>query len=790
VPPPFLNKIYFYKILLPVIFTWMLSTIVNAKTTSGFHEVIVNGVTQSGFAFLVFDDNDHTYMALRDFMDLHFVVSPASVMRDGVELIPLFGQQGLTVTRDDSEHPILKLEVTPEWYASTRVNLNAPHQGKPIAAPPGALLNYNVQANQTHYNSYIHGNNTLENDHVTVSSSQNLAVFGQQGFLQILTTLTSIGDTNQEFSRLATTYLHDNEEQLTTLSVGDGVVQSSTGVPAVRYGGMSWQSNFDLDPTFSTLETPTIFDEARLPSTLEFFLNDRRVGAPISVQPGSFEISGLPTVNSSGQVNVVIRDALNNERIVVIPYIHSARLYRKGVHAFSYTVGELRPELEHYENPFVATSQRWGLTRQLTLGLGATASADRQSLGTTATFLLPGHVIGDVSVAVSNSETGTGQQLGTSAQWQSGAASAGVSVTHSSESFRLLGDGINTQDIPRDEVQLFAARSMDNVGSVSATWGRRSIWSGNNQTVSSIGWSKSFQVFVLSLNALHSDDGLTENTTLMLAISVPLQSLGFASSSIQKNGNDLSMRADYASPPVTNTGVAYRAGMMSDLPIGGDKQPAYYGAMDGRSSVGEHGVYIEDRPQEEAWRAYTAGSFGVLAGRTFVAPPITSGFALVTTGDAPDIPVYRWNLPVAVSDSHGQAIVTTLSPYQDNLLAVRSEEIPFEYRITSSELTAVPRGRGGVLVEFNMIREQPALLTLQRPNGQPIPVGAVVKIMETGETASVGFRGETYLANLPEQVEVDVTDQQNHCHFFIKRPPATDPQLRLGPYVCDLKVVP
>jgi outer membrane usher protein len=788
VPPLFHNKIYFYKAL-QVIFIWMLSTMANAKITSGFHEVIVNGIKQPGFAFLVFDDNDYAFMALRDFMDLHFVVSPPTVMRDGVELVPLFGQKGLTATLDPVDL-VLKLDVAPEWYASTRVNLNIPHPGKPVAAPPGALLNYDLQATQTHYKDYISDNNTIGNDHVTVSSSQDLAVFGSQGFLQILTTLTSIGDTNQEFSRLATTYLHDNEEQLTTLSVGDGVVEPSTGVPGVRYGGISWQTNFDLDPTFSTLETPTIFDEARLPSTLEFFLNDRRVGTPLPVQPGSFEISGLPTVDSSGQVNVVIRDALNNERIVVIPYIHSARLYREGLHGFSYTVGELRPELERYENPFVATAQRWGLTRQVTLGLGAAASAERQSLGTTATFLLPGQVIGDVGVALSNSEAGTGQQMSTSAQWQSGAASAGASVTHSSENFRLLGDEINTVGIPRDELQLFAARSIGNVGSVSATWGRRSIWSGDTQTVTSIGWSKSFQVFILSLNALHSDDGTTGSTTLMLTISVPLQSLGFASSSIQKSGHDLSMRADYASPPVTNTGVAYRVGMLSDLPIGGDKQPTYYGAMDGRSSVGEHGVYIEDEPQQETWRAYTAGSVGVLAGRTFVAPPITGGFALVTTGDAPDITLYRWNLPVAVSDSHGQAIVTTLSPYQDNLLAVRPEEVPFEYRITNTELTAVPRGRGGVLVEFNMVREQPALLTLQLPNGQPVPVSAVVKIMETGETALVGLRGEAYLENIPEQVEVEVSDQQNHCHFFIKHPPTTDPQLRLGPYVCDLQASP
>ncbi|EMS81581.1 fimbria/pilus outer membrane usher protein [Desulfotignum phosphitoxidans] len=750
--------------------TWMLGGTVMANGISGFYAVVVNGVPEPGFVFVVFDEKTRPYMALKDFTALGFASDVPAVTRDGMKVVPLFGRNGLKATVDP-ERFVITLDILPGWYTGTRINLNAPHPGTPMPAPPGALLNYGLQVNDT------------DPGILTMGSNQSLALFGAQGMFQITTAATSIGRPDQKFSRLGTTYLRDNEEKLTTLLVGDGVMQPRVGVPGVRYGGISWQSNFDLDPTFSTLETPTIFDEARLPSTLEFFLNDRRVGTPLSVAPGPFEISGLPTVDTSGQVKVVIRDALNNERIVTIPYIHTERLFRQGLHSFSYTAGLLRPELDDYQTPFLASAHRWGLTRRLTLGLGGTVSADNESLGAKATFLLPGNSIGETSLAQSISEAGSGYQVGASVHWGAEVSSAGASISYASDDFRLLGDTVESPGRPRNDLRVFAARSLENLGSVSASWGRLSTWDNRTRTILGAGWAKSFRNFSVSLNGLRSDD----DTTVLLTLNVPLGSRGFVSTSLQQQKDAVTMRAEYTSPPVTDKGMAYRLGLSSDLSSNDDNQSSYFAGVDARSALGEHGLDIEVRPDREAWRMRTSGSLGVLAGRTFFAPPINSGFALVTTGDAPGIPLYRWNLPVAVSDSRGQALITTLSPYQENLLAVRPEEVPLEYRITRTEITAVPRGRGGVLVEFPMLRERPALLILHLPDGRPVPAGARVKVLMSGETALVGLRGEAYLTDLPEEAELEVTHQGSFCHIIVKRPDTTDPQPRLGPYTCDLE---
>lgn len=764
------------------LFLCMLDTAAGANISSGFYGVVVNGVMQAGFALLVFDAQSRSYMAKQDFLTLGFSKTVPSVMQDGMPLVPLDGHEGMLVTIDNKRQRV-SLNVEADWYAPTRLNLNATQPGEALPAAPGALFNYSLQVSGR--------------DHapVSLSSTQVLSWFSSAGFFQLTTAMKSVDSTQasardmaeKKFTRLGTVFVRDDPEKLSTLSVGDDVLQASTGVPSVRYGGISWQSNFRLNPSFSTLETPTLFDAARLPSTLEFFLNDRRVGSPITVAPGPFEISGLPTVGVNGMVKVLIRDALNNERVVVVPYLQTPSLYRQGLHGFSYTAAWLRPDLDRYETPFLASSHRWGVTRRVTLDAGAALSTHQSSAGAGATVALFGQAIGNVNLAFSRSPSGTGQKLGASVQWQDSRLSMGASYSHASSAFELLGDVWKARNRPRDDMRFFAARALGSeLGSVSISWGRLSAWSGKSRSISSVGWTKSFGGAHVSLSAARSPDG----SLLQFMVNIPLDRGVFLSTSVQKHKSGTSARTDFANAAATGNGVAWRVGVEASGVETSPERSRFFAGMDMRSDFGEHGLDLVRTPNGASWRARTAGSLGLLAGHRFYGPPIHGGFALVSTGDAPDIPIYRWNLPVAVSDSQGMALVTTLNPYQKNLLAIKPEEVPLQYRVASNEITAIPRGRGGVLVNFSIVRERPAVLVLASPDGQPLAIGARVHVLSSGETASVGLRGEAYLQNLPAKTEVEVRVKQKKCRVAIDSPLTTDPQPRLGPFVCDLREAP
>lgn len=762
-----------------------------AQGGDGFHGVVVNGVAQSEFALLVFDPQARPYMAADDFKRLGFASNPPSQQRQGLVVVPLAGHQGLSVRIDHNAMRVW-LEVEPHWYGPTRLNLRAPLASQPVAAPAGALLNYSVQASRTHLRSHARAN--APPPALAWASSQTVSVFGPAGQLQwhsAVRSASSASAHNPRFLRLGTTFVRDNLAQGTTVSVGDAVLPASAGVPAVRYGGLTWRSHFGLDPAFSTLNTPSLFDAARLPSTLRFYLDDRRVGSPVAVPPGPFEITGLPTVGVEGTLKVVIRDALHNERTVSLPFLQHAGLYRPGLHSFSYTAGWLRPELERYDTAFVASAHRWGVTPGFTLDAGGALSAQHRSLGVGATVALPAQVIANLNVATSHAPAGTGHQVGASAQWLGQQASAGGSYRQASAGFQLLGDNRTPHASPQHDLRVYAARSLGHgLGSLSLSWGRLSTGTGSPRRISSVGWSRRVGSAHLSLSAVRT----RSNSALQAVLNIPLRSGAYLSTRLhhqpEQAAKPWAWRGDLSSQAPSDRGLSWRLGVQTP-DVSRTFAPSHWdAALDARTSVGEHGLQWVHSPQGQAWRVRSAGSVGYLAGHAFVAPPIAGGFALVSTGDAPHVPIHRWNVPVAVSNAQGLAVVTTLVPYQQNLLAIRPQDVPLHYRMDRHEVTVVPHGRGGVWVDLALVRERPALVTLTLPQGQHLPAGAMVQVASSGEWAPVGLRGRVYLSNLAEQDRLDVQHLGQTCRIPVHHPPTEDPQPRLGPWVCHWDAYP
>lgn len=747
-----------------------------AHGTDGFHNVFVNGVSQPGFAMLVFDPQARPYMAANDFKRLGFATTIPTVLHAGLAVVPLIGHPGMQVHIGNDPMRVL-LDVAPHWYGPSRLNLRLTRTGQPLAAPFGALLNYSVQASQNQPKA------------MALASSQSLSIFGPQGHLQWHSTLQHEGGSPNPwgqakppvFRRLGTTFVRDDLEQLSTLTVGDAVLQPSTGVPAVRYGGLTWRSHFGLDPGFSTFDTPSLFDSARLPSTLEFYLDDRRVGSPLSVPAGPFEISGLPTVGVQGTIKVLIRDALQNERTVSVPYLQNASLYRPGLHSFSYTAGWLRPALERYNTPFISSAHRWGVAHWLTLNAGTALSAQRRSLGVGSTVALPAQVIANLNLATSQAQAGSGHQVTASLQWLGKQSSLGGSYLRASSGFEMLGDANEPAQRTHQDLRFYAAHALDHgLGSLSVSWGSLTLGAGLPRSIRSIGWNRSFGRANFSLSALHTG----QSSMLQAVLNIPLQARTYLSTRLQKQSQQLGWRTDFSTQPATDLGLSWRLGMHTPDLAHTSAPSEWVAAVDARSSIGEHGMEWFKSPQGNAWRVHTAGSVGVLAGHRFAAPPISGGFALVSTGDAPHVPIYRWNLPVAISNAQGLAVVTTLVPYQNNLLAIQPQDVPLDYRITQHEMTAIPHGRGGVWVDFGVLRERPALVTLTQPNGQALANGSMVRVESSGEWARVGLHGQVYLQNLSEQTTLHVQHLGQTCRINLHHPPTQDPQPRLGPLIC------
>src|SRR3546814_10276730 len=99
-----------------------------------------------------------------------------------------------------------------------------------------------------------------------------------------------------------------------SLSVGDSITRGGIGGLPLRYGGIRFGRNFEVQPGFVTLPMPSLNGSAPLPSVVDIYVNDALVGS-LDLKPGPFQVVDAPIVSGNGEVNLVVRDDRKSTRL-------------------------------------------------------------------------------------------------------------------------------------------------------------------------------------------------------------------------------------------------------------------------------------------------------------------------------------------------------------------------------------------------------------------------------------------------------------------------------------------
>src|SRR6201996_2777034 len=240
-------------------------------------------------------------------------------------------------------------------------HLSAAERRSPDITPasPGAFLNYQLSAQQ------IQGQNIG-------GAFAELGVFAGTGVL----TNTAVGrygnygGNENQVVRLDTTYTRDFPATLDSLNLGDAISDGATWGNAVRFAGIRFSRNFGLRPDLLTTPLLATSGTATVPSTVDVFVNNQLVTSS-QLPPGPFVIDRLPTVSGTGDVSVVVRDALGREQVMTQTFYSSVSLLAPGLSQYSVNLGEVR---ENYAldssdyGPLLAEgSYRRGLTDAITV---------------------------------------------------------------------------------------------------------------------------------------------------------------------------------------------------------------------------------------------------------------------------------------------------------------------------------------------------------------------------------------------------------------------------------------
>jgi outer membrane usher protein len=207
-----------------------------------------------------------------------------------------------------------------------------------------------------------------------------------------------------------------------------------------------------------------------------------------------------------------------------------------------------------------------------------------------------------------------------------------------------------------------------------------------------------------------------------------------------------------------------------------------------QNGVGNFSLAAGQSQGQTAFRGSASGGVAFLGGSSFFSRRITDSFAVVQVPGYADVGIYADNQLSTRTDSKGNALLTGLRSYQKNSVRIEQSDIPLDAQIDTLQLEAVPYFRSGLLLKFPVKRSRGALLSVVLENGEPLPAGAQVEIIDENilenELFPTGMGGEVYLTGLEAENQLRVIWREQSCEFTLAFPETTDPLPHLGTYIC------
>ena len=192
-------------------------------------------------------------------------------------------------------------------------------------------------------------------------------------------------------------------------------------------------------------------------------------------------------------------------------------------------------------------------------------------------------------------------------------------------------------------------------------------------------------------------------------------------------------------------------------------------------------------------RATAQGALMWTEGRMLATRRIQDAWALVQVPGLSDVGVGLDGESITRTDSQGWALLPRLMARGENRVRLSANDLPPEAEIDTIEQMAVPAHRAGVKVSFAVRQGRAALLDLQTAEGQPIPVGSVLRLEGEERTFPVGRQGRVYVTGLREGVVQRAelrTGADSTCTIRIELPVRSVEEIKgglqqLGPLRCE-----
>jgi outer membrane usher protein len=737
-------------------------------------EVTLNGA-HGGLAHFV-ALNGELWASAATLRELGFVL-PASTP----DPAPLSQLQGVRVNYD-ANHQTATINAPLTMLQLDTTVLNAPGNSRPRAtASPGIALNYDIFGTEG-----LHGTRSL-------SAFTELRAFNSGGVFSTATLSQLTRNSNEWQShsvRLDTSWSTSFPDSLLTLRVGDTLTDALSWSRSTRIAGIQLGTNFALQPYLITAPLPAFLGSATLPSNVQLYVDGVQQYNG-KVPAGPFQLNTVPNINGAGNAQVVLTDALGRSTTLNFSLYDEHQLLKQGLSEWSAELGFVREDyglssFNYGRDPVGSGTWRYGISDSVTVETHAEATRGLTNAGGGGAWLI-GTTGGIVSASLAQSEHagehGTLYSLGYS--WRDNRFNFSVSGIRARGGYSDVAT-LYGPPPPSISAQAIAGYSTEHWGSFGVSYLHLRYPQRNATRYGSAYWYRSIgRALSLNLNVNQNLDKASDRS-IFLTATLALDHNITVSSSVQRDGNRTGFVLDASQSPPTQGGFSWRAALRQGGDQNGGQAELDYLGRYGQVEVGVNAVGDTRYGYMDA-----TGALVLMGGDVFATRYINSGFAVVSTGSVPHVPVKLENNLIGTTDRNGLLLVSPLNAYQDNRLSIDPMDLPAEIRIDHVMALATPTDRAGTLVRFAIMSVRAASVILHDASGQPLPVGSRVAVAGQAETgAIVGFDGTVYLDTLGEHNTLIVHTPTGVCRTSFDYRKDSDGIPLVGPLLCRQDIAP
>ncbi|MDP3492046.1 MAG: fimbria/pilus outer membrane usher protein [Hyphomonadaceae bacterium] len=670
------------------------------------------------------------------------------------------------VARVDETDGKLSIDCTVACFGGGS-SVAASHSRAALVSPiePGAFVNYDLYAE-------------AGNDGTSSGAFAELGVFSDFG-----TGVTGLFCSRREeettCGRLETSWTIDDPATAHRLVLGDAVTQAARWSAPARFAGVSWGTDFSLQPEFVTFPTPVMQGDSTLPSSVDVYINDA-LRFQSDVPAGPFRITDIPVISGEGTARTVVRDLLGREQTIVTSFYSAPELLRPGLDKYGLEAGLLRKNFggstDGYEDPFVAAGYSRGLSNEVTVSIRSEAGARQQSIGGSA--MLANAALGQIegALAFSGGKDGAGALGRLAQEYHSSHITVGGVVTAATPDYRVFG---SDRPVARLASNMFVGLNTEAYGSASLSWAYRDERYNENFSAIGLNYAASFMgasVFATALRTNAEAGGYVASLT----ISIPLGGRASASSGVDYDGRRLGADMRVRSDAPVSGGIGYHARVASG---GVDRAE---GGITGRLPFGDVSADFSSADGDEAIRLSARGGIASVDGELIPAPAIGGGVVVVSVGQEPGVRVFHDRQLVGVTNTEGKIIVPGLRSFERNIISFDAEDLPLSVDFEGTELVVTPGYRTGHRIAFGATQSFGLMVRVFKEDGTPLPAGSTMTNTNTGEMYPVGSDGGVFIPDAGEVIQLSLRTAFDRCDAVVIAPEkrASLPVWDAGRVVC------